>query len=154
MISKDSSHFYIQYLGFITVLGIVNNAPDFTKQKDPTLSILQEAWEKGKDSIEVIPDPEPTPIVTTPDWGGLLARVLGGDLFPIFARLTAAADLSNPINRARTDINLAVSFVRIEAALASGFMQLQANGFVFTEEEKALWNNAVTELGFSPLVYI
>jgi hypothetical protein len=154
MITRNSQTVCIETPGAKTVLPWVNNEPDFTGITDPTLSVLQNAWEAGKNNIEVIPDPEPIPVVITPDWDELSARVLGGDLFPIFVRLTAAADLSIPISRARGDINMAVGFFKIEAALASGLMQVQANGFVFTEEEKLLWNNALQELGFSAITQI
>lgn len=142
--------------GAVTWLPWTGNAPDFTGFQGRTLSVLQEAWEAGKNNIEVIPDLAPEPVAITPDWDGLSARVLGGDLHPMFNRLTDAADLSVSINRARNDINLAVAYVRVEAALASGLADLQKLGtnYVFTSGEKLLWNNAVTELGFSSLVYI
>ena len=75
-------------------------------------------------------------------------------LYPLFVRLTLAGYQSIPISQARGDINVCVAYTRTEAALASGFAQIQVNGFVFTDEEKTLWNNAVIELGFSEVVKI
>jgi hypothetical protein len=154
MIKKDSTHFYITTSNATTKLPIVNNAPDFSGITEPTVSILQQVWESN--SVEIIPDPEPIVIIQEPDWSGLAARVLGGDLYPLFTRLTIEASglARNDINLARNDINLAVTVIRIEAALASGLSLLQQFGFVFTEEEKQLWNNAAEELSFSDLVKI
>ena len=108
-------------------------------------------WRIADISEDVLIDYIP---ITTPDWNGLSNRVLGGDLFPLFVRLTLAGYQSTAISQARGDINVCVAHTKIEAALASGFQQIQANGFVFTDEEKLLWNNAVIELGFSEVVKI
>jgi hypothetical protein len=151
---RNSTSIFVESPNSITALPWVNNAPDFTGFEDPTLSVLVNAWNDflaSGQELEIIPDPEP---VVTPDWDGLSNRVLGGDLFPLFIKLTLAGYQSIPISQARGDINAAVAYVRIEEALASGFQQIQANGFVFTEEEKKLWNIAVTELGFSKIVQI
>ena len=153
---RNSTTLFLESLNATTLLPWVNNAPDFTGIEEPTLSILQTAWEAGKDSIEIIPDPEPIPIpeIKNPDWEGLTAQSLGGSLLSLFTRLTSEAINSNPISIARNDINLAVTVIKNENALASSLALLQQLGFVFTEEEKQLWNNAVEELGFSSVVQI
>jgi hypothetical protein len=133
---------------------IADNTPDFSRISEPTLSILQAAWEAEKDNIEVIPDPKPIPVVITPDWDGLSARVLGGELLPLFTKVTVEAINSNAISIARGDISLAVTVIKDEDALASSLALLQQCGFVFTNEEKQLWNNTVTELGFSEIAWI
>jgi hypothetical protein len=101
--------------------------------------------------------PEPADIIVLPmppDWDGLASKVLGGELLPLFNRLTSEAINSNAISLARNDINLAVTVVKNENALAAGLALLQQCGFVFTEEEKQLWNNAIQELHFSDLVQV
>lgn len=135
----------------ITRLPWVNNAPDFTGIEEPTLSVLINAWEAGKDNIEIIPDPEPIPEIKNPDWEGLATKVLGGRLFPLFGRLTSEAINSNPISIARNDINLAVTVLKNENALAASLKLLQQCGFIFTDEEKELWNNEMDTLGFSEI---
>lgn len=99
----------------------------------------------------------PSPVEPVADWEALKNRALGGDLYPIFQRLTLAslATDANTISTARGDITDAILTVRVEAALASGFQLLtQVGGYVFTTEEKALWQAAVDELNFTPLVYL
>ena len=119
--------------------------------------MLQKAWndflESGEE-LEIIPDPEPIPEIKNPDWDGLATKALGESLLPLFTRVTAEAINSNPISIARNDINLAVTVIKNENALAASLKLLQQVGFVFTEEEKQLWNNAVEELGFSSVVQI
>jgi hypothetical protein len=99
----------------------------------------------------------PSPIAPVADWQTLQNRILGGDLYFIFKRLTEAslAPNANTISTARGDITDAIITVRIEAALASGLQLLtQVGGYVFSPEEKALWQSAVDELHFSSLVYL
>jgi hypothetical protein len=99
----------------------------------------------------------PSPIEPVADWESLKNRALGGDLYPIFHRLTLASlgSDANTISTARGDISDAILIVRIETALASGFQLLtQAGGYVFTQEEKDLWKSAVDELHFSSLIYL
>lgn len=154
MITRNSQTVFIETFGAKTVLPWLGNAPDFTGIEEPTLSILQAAWEAGKDNIEIISDPEPIPEIKNPDWDGLIGKVLGGDLLPLFTRVTAEAINSNPISIARNDINLAVTVLKNENALAASLKLLQQCGFVFTDEEKQLWNNAMEELGFSKIAKI
>ena len=148
---RNSTTIYLVTYGTTTPLPWLDNAPDFTGITEPTLSVLQAAWEQGKDVIEIIPDPVITQTIE-PDWDGLKNMVLGGELYPLFTRVTIEAANSNAINLARNDINLAVTVIRIEAALASGLSLLQQFGFVFTQEEKQLWNTTLEELGFSEIV--
>ena len=151
---RNSTTLFLESLNATTPLPWVADAPDFKGITEPTLSVLRAAWEAGKDNIEIIPDPEPIPEIKNPDWEGLVAEVLGESLLPLFTRVTAEAINSNPISIARNDINLAVTLIKNEDALASSLALLQQLGFVFTEEEKQLWNNAVEELGFSSVVQI
>ena len=99
--------------------------------------------------------PEPADaIIMPPDWDGLAAKVLGKELLPLFYHLTSEAINSNAISLARNDINLAISVIKNENALAAGLALLQQCGFVFTKEEKQLWNKVIKELYFSDLVKI
>ena len=151
---RNNTQIFIESRNAITAIPWLNNAPDFTGIEEPTLSILQAAWVAGKDNIEIIPDPEPTPEIKNPDWEGLIGKVLGGDLLPLFTRVTSEALNSNPISIARNDINLAVTVLKNENALAASLNLLQQCGFIFTDEEKQLWNNAMEELGFSKITKI
>lgn len=118
------------------------------------LSVLESAvaWFVQGQNQPVVPPSNPQP-----NWINLRNRLLGGDLHPIFERLTIASMQpdGNPISTAKGDISDAILIVRIEAALASGLHLLtQVAGYVFTQEEKDLWNPAVEQEGFSDLVKI
>jgi hypothetical protein len=70
---RDSTTIWIESPNAITPLPWVDGAPDFTGITEPTLSVLQDAYEAGKDNIEVIPDPIPVPPIAVPDWMGVMA---------------------------------------------------------------------------------
>ena len=154
---RNTTTLFLQSSNSITPISWINNAPDFTGIEEPTLSVLQKAWndflESGEE-LEIIPDPEPIPEIKNPDWEGLATQALGESLLSLFTRVTAEAINSNAISIARNDINLAVTVIKNENALAASLALLQQCGFVFTDEEKQLWNNVIEELGFSSVVQI
>lgn len=115
------------------------------------ISKIKYYYENDRTPISEFPNPD------EPDWEGLRDRALGGDLNPIFQRLTLVSldPAANAISTARGDIGDAIMTVKIEAALASGlYMLTQIAGYEFTQEEKDLWQAAVDELGFSSVVYL
>ena len=65
----------------ITSLPWSNNEPDFSGIEEPTLSILQAAWEAGKDNIEIIPDSKPIPEIKNPDWGNFGGAIITSELY-------------------------------------------------------------------------
>ncbi|MBD2571064.1 hypothetical protein [Anabaena lutea] len=126
----------------------------------PTRSSLQSAWEQwciGKDLGIELADIEPSSIPPNPDWDELKNRILSGNLHPLFERLTMAAMQGNSpgISTAQIHISIAILNLKNEDALSAGITLLtQVAGYIFTSEEKTLWNQAATELGFSNLVHI
>lgn len=145
---RTTTHIIIESLNARTTLSWTGTEPDFTGISEPTLSILKAAWEEGKNNIQIISDPEPIPEIKNPDWDGLAISALSGDLLPVFTRLTSEAINSNAISLARNDINLAVTVLRNENALAASIKLLQQFEFVFSQEEKQLWNSTLQKLGF------
>ena len=72
---RNSTTLYLQSPGATTPISWVNNAPDFSAFTEPTLSVLQKAWQDFLDSgeeLEVIPDPEPVPEPVVPNWDASL----------------------------------------------------------------------------------
>ena len=158
----------MESLNATTELPWINNAPNFTSIEDPTLSVLVNAWDDfllSGETLEVIPDPVPTPVVITPDWDGLSIRCLtpGDPMNSIYTRLTLAAmqEGADAISTAQNKIESAILTIRIEGALAGGIALLTSPlppggiiPYVFTQEERDIWNPVVASLGFSPLAYI
>lgn len=67
----NSTTLFLESPGATTPVPWVDDAPDFSGFTEPTLSVLQQAWQAFLDSgeqLEVIPDPEPLPPI--PDWAG------------------------------------------------------------------------------------
>ncbi len=153
----------------ITPVPWVNNVPNFSAFTEPTLSILQSAYEANQNDIEVILDPVS---ISFPDWQALTDHILGGALYPIYERLTAAQFVAynplltpeengtilanaNNIAVAAGKLDQSVQVTRIEGAVFASFQLLvTTSNYTFTQEEKDLWNPLVTSLNFSPLVYL
>lgn len=165
---RNSTTIFIESLNSITAVPWRNNAPDFAGIAEPTLSILQAAWQAfvaSGDELVVIPDPMPTP--PQPDWDGLLNAILGGDLFAIYSRLTTANFINpavatsqaianaNNIAVASGKLDQAVQVTKVEGAVQAAFQMLvTTSDYRFTAEEKALWDGTVADLNFSSAMYL
>lgn len=82
---RNSTTLFLTSPGAITPLPWVSNAPDFSAFTEPTLSVLQNAWQDFLDSggeLEIIPDPEPFVEPTTPDWDGLYQGLMVSFVYP------------------------------------------------------------------------
>ena len=86
-----------------------------------------------------------------PDWETLYNRLLAGDLKPIFEDVKSVAKTNLAINVDYTNIIEAFK-IKAEQALKDCLDELVADGYVISDEYKALWNNAVSESDFSDLV--
>jgi hypothetical protein len=87
-----------------------------------------------------------------PDWDGLYRSVLAGELKPLYLRLKQAAKADNILSVDYVNFVAVLSNIRSEQALKECLDELINDGYVLSEEEKQLWNNAVQELHFSSLV--
>lgn len=75
---KRNNNILLKVLEYTICLPWVNNAPDFTGIEEPTLSVLQKAWNDflaSGEELEIIPDPEPIPPPKEPDWTGFNVAV-------------------------------------------------------------------------------
>ena len=81
---RNSTTLFLESPCATTLINWVDNAPDFSNFTEPTLSVLQTAWQEFVDSgeeLEIIPDPIPE--ITTPasDWDGFNAAMLADTKF-------------------------------------------------------------------------
>jgi hypothetical protein len=118
----------------------------------------------------------PSPVEPVADWKALRDRALSPffpntltpnpeTLYPIFDRVRdasfASSFTSEELKRA-SDTSTALGFitdailtVKDEGALYKGLLDLKEKAFyTFTVDEKALWQAAIDELNFTPLVYL
>lgn len=70
---RNSVTLFLESPNTITPVPWVDDAPDFSGFTEPTLSVLQKAWDDFEGELEVIPDPEPPapPI----NWDGLVNAI-------------------------------------------------------------------------------
>lgn len=81
---RNSTTLFLESPNAITPLPWVDNSPDFSGFTEPTLSVLQNAWQEFLDSeeeLEIVPDPEPIPEPVTPNWDGFNATMLADTAF-------------------------------------------------------------------------
>jgi hypothetical protein len=166
-LSLDNNFFLFELNGATTWVPRLNGVPDLSHlselYRDETQTALTEWLLAGN----VIPVPVPLPIVLQPDWIGLNNTCLGGVLNNMYNRLTAAcfvdpatatiAQLSNANNIAvgKGLLDQSVAVTKMEGAVkASIDLILTTSNYTFTDDEKLLWNEVVTNLDFSSLIYI
>jgi hypothetical protein len=93
--NRNSTTLYLTSPGATTPIPWVNNTPDFSAFTEPTLSVLQKAWQDfltSGEQLEVIPDPEPIPELVTPDWDGFNAYMLTDTTFKSYRDTVRAID--------------------------------------------------------------
>jgi DNA-binding transcriptional regulator YdaS (Cro superfamily) len=76
---RNSTTLFLQSPNAITPITWINNEPDFSNFTEPTLSVLQKAWQDFLDSgdeLQIIPDPEPYTELPTPNWDKFNSQML------------------------------------------------------------------------------
>jgi len=97
----------IQTLNANTTVNLINGQPDLSGFQEPTLSILQAAFNANE--YEVIPDVVPQPFVPQPDPMGFRSKLYGltgtdkNALYGVYAETTALAVTPATANAALTE---------------------------------------------------
>jgi hypothetical protein len=68
---RNTTTLFLDSPNATTPIEWVNNSPDFSSFTDPTLSVLQKAWQDFLDSgeeLEILPDPEIIPEPPVANW--------------------------------------------------------------------------------------
>lgn len=110
---------------------------------------------------------EPSPIIPVADWESLIMHILGGTLYPMYARLTTSNFVdaltatqqqiaeANNIAVASGKIDQAVQVTRVESAVQAAFQLLyQTSSYRFTTEEINLWNQVTSDLNFTSTIQL
>lgn len=137
---RNLTTLFLQSTGAVTPLHWVNNAPDFTGFTEPTLSVLQQAWQDFLDSgeeLEIIPDPIPEITTPAPDWDGFNAAMLSNTEFNqitgVVLSLAPTVALGIPAALAQVSTNGVTAF----GLVFNAFCQI---GDV-SSEQRGIWAN-------------
>ena len=165
-LSLDNNYLF-KLNNITTWLPRLNNAPDLSPLSEPTKGIYQAALTEWLANGNIIPVPIAPPTVPQPDWVELNNVCLGGALNGMYNRLTEAcfvnpatatlAQLGNANNIAVAKglLDQSVAVTKVEGAVAASVnLLLTTSSYVFTGDEKALWNSTLASLNFSSLVFL
>jgi hypothetical protein len=81
---RNSTTLFLESPNATTPVAWVDNAPDFSTFTDPTLSVLQKAWQDFLDSgeeLEIIPDPELIPEPPVANWDNFNLQMMSDARF-------------------------------------------------------------------------
>ena len=139
--NRNSTTLFLVSPNATTPIPWVEDAPDFSGFTEPTLSVLQKAWQDFLDSgeeLEIIPDPEPVVSAPAPQWENFnLALLMDSDF------QTAAAVNSLVTNALTTALNNVMLGIVTPSGfqpyvdtfvLVSGVTQEQRNGWATIAE--------------------
>ena len=165
-LSTDNNYLF-ELNGTATWVPRLNGVPDLSPLSEPHRTNAQAALTEWLANGNTIPVPIAPPIVPQPDWVELNNVCLGGALNGMYNRLTAAcfvnpatatlAQLGNANNIAVAKglLDQSVAVTKVEGAVAASMnLLLTTSSYVFTGDEKDLWNSTLASLNFSSLVFI
>lgn len=93
----NSTTLFLESPNATTPVAWVNNEPDFRSFTEPTLSVLQKAWQDFLESgqeLEIIPDPEPILEPPTPDWDSFNTQMMSDVRFnQVYAQCLSVAPI-------------------------------------------------------------
>ena len=94
---RNSKILFLESPNAVTPVAWVNNAPDFSSFTEPTLSVLQQAWQEFLDSgkeLELIPDPEPIPEPLPANWDNFNLQMMSNPRFnEVYAQCLSVAPI-------------------------------------------------------------
>ncbi|QBQ73484.1 hypothetical protein kac65v162_gp040 [Nodularia phage vB_NspS-kac65v162] len=101
MMKRNSKTLFLKSLSTTTPIPWINDAPDFSRFTEPTLSVLQKSWNDfvlSGEELEIIPDPEPAPEPLTPNWqlfGAMLQFSAPGVLSDLYIKMDSGVGFSS-----------------------------------------------------------
>jgi hypothetical protein len=81
---RNSTTLFLESPNATTPIAWVNSEPDFSNYTEPTLSVLQKAWQdflESGEELEIIPDPEPIPELPQPNWDNFTVMMMSNIRF-------------------------------------------------------------------------
>lgn len=124
---RDSNTLWLESPGAITSVPWVDDAPDFSNFTDPTLSVLQQAWQDFLDSgqeLKIVPDPPPP--LPEPDWTAFnTAMLLDSDWtpwitqHPLLSSATTTFSVTGDAGQLQTTIKTAVAVLGAPDSVAA-----------------------------------
>jgi hypothetical protein len=137
---RNTTTLFLESPNATTPVAWINNAPDFSTFTEPTLSVLQKAWQDFLDSgeeLEIIPDPEPLPELPVANWDNFNAQMLSDSRF---IQVSTSAFQTHPMVSA----SVPTALLQVSTHGVNSFSQIwnlfcQIGGA--TSEDRITWAN-------------
>jgi hypothetical protein len=159
---RDLLYVYVESFGTTTPVPVNSEGnPIWDGYSGRTLQVLQDAYERGKDDIVIIPDPEPILILIQPDWNGLYKSLMVTEVYQHLVGLSSTITaVTSTLDKSVDAIQYGImrpddvdAFTAFQSALNLLFYSLGAVNQSLSPERLAQIRAALDSNGFEEITH-